>query len=152
SHREQAITGIMLTTLACWIVGGEELGLASIAMSAVVVIFVFGILKWNDLEPFVNWGVLLMYGGAIALGSAFNKSGASTWLASITVSRWASEPWEVIAIISAIGILLTEAMSHSAVVALLMPVALGIATQYHMDPRVMAPAVALPSGLAFTLP
>ena len=43
-------------------------------------------------------------------------------------------------------------MSHSAVVALLMPVALGIATQFGIDPRVMAPAVALPSGLAFTLP
>jgi len=51
-----------------------------------------------------------------------------------------------------VGIVLTEAMSHSAVVALLMPVALGIATQYGIDPRVMAPAVALPSGLAFTLP
>src|SRR5262245_66112844 len=43
-------------------------------------------------------------------------------------------------------------MSHSAVVALLMPVALGIARQYGMDLRVMAPIVALPSGLAFTLP
>jgi sodium-dependent dicarboxylate transporter 2/3/5 len=58
----------------------------------------------------------------------------------------------VIALISAFGIVLTEAMSHSAVVALLMPVALGIATQFGIDPRVMAPAVALPSGLAFTLP
>src|SRR5207247_2518232 len=50
------------------------------------------------------------------------------------------------------GILLTEAMSHSAVVALLMPVALGIAQQFGIDPRIMAPAVALPAGLAFTLP
>jgi sodium-dependent dicarboxylate transporter 2/3/5 len=33
-----------------------------------------------------------------------------------------------------------------------MPVALGIAKQYGIDPRIMAPAVALPSGLAFTLP
>src|ERR1043165_10142997 len=54
--------------------------------------------------------------------------------------------------ISAFGIVLTEAMSHSAVVALLMPVALGIATQFGIDPRIMAPVVALPSGLAFTLP
>jgi sodium-dependent dicarboxylate transporter 2/3/5 len=58
----------------------------------------------------------------------------------------------VIAIVSALGILLTEAMSHSAVVALLMPVALGIAQQFGIDARVMAPVVALPSGLAFTLP
>jgi solute carrier family 13 (sodium-dependent dicarboxylate transporter), member 2/3/5 len=68
------------------------------------------------------------------------------------VSHWARTPTGVVAILSAFGIVLTEAMSHSAVVALLMPVALGIATQYGMDPRVMAPVVALPSGLAFTLP
>src|SRR5437762_6927593 len=93
-----------------------------------------------------------MYGGAIALGSAMTRSGASGWIASVTVSRWAQSPFQVLALISAIGILLTEAMSHSAVVALLMPVALGIAQQFGIDPRIMAPAVALPSGLAFTLP
>jgi sodium-dependent dicarboxylate transporter 2/3/5 len=152
SYREQAIGAIMLATLVAWIVGGEEVGLASIALAGVIAIFVFRLLKWPDVEPFVNWGVLLMYGGAIALGSALNRSGASAWLAGLTVSRWAATPVQVVALVGAIGILLTEAMSHSAVVALLMPVALGIAQRYGIDPRVMAPVVALPSGLAFTLP
>jgi solute carrier family 13 (sodium-dependent dicarboxylate transporter), member 2/3/5 len=131
---------------------GEEFGLASIALGAVVVIFAAGLLTWQDIEQYVNWGVLLMYGGAIALGSALNRSGASEWIASATIRQWAQTPTAVVAILSAFGILLTEAMSHSAVVALLMPVALGIARQYGMDLRVMAPVVALPSGLAFTLP
>jgi sodium-dependent dicarboxylate transporter 2/3/5 len=152
SVRERSIGLVMLATLAVWILGGEDLGLASVALGSVVAIFALQLVGWGDIEPYVNWGVLLMYGGAIALGSALTRSGASAWIASVTISRWASSPVEVIAIISAIGIVLTEAMSHSAVVALLMPVALGIATQYHIDPRIMAPAVALPSGLAFTLP
>jgi sodium-dependent dicarboxylate transporter 2/3/5 len=152
SVRERSIGFIMLGTLAAWIVGGEEFGLATIALSAVVLIFAAGLLTWRDIEQYVNWGVLLMYGGAIALGSAVNHSGAALWIAGITVSHWARTPTGVVAILSAFGIVLTEAMSHSAVVALLMPVALGIATQYGMDPRVMAPVVALPSGLAFTLP
>ena len=152
SINERAIGFIMLATLAAWIIGGEEFGLASIAMGAVVVIFLFGLLTWRGVEEYVNWGVLLMYGGAIALGSALNRSGASLWIASVTVTRWAHSPLAVIAMISAFGILLTEAMSHSAVVALLMPVALGIAQQFGIDPRIMAPAVALPAGLAFTLP
>jgi len=152
SVRERAIGFIMLGTLVAWIVGGEEFGLATIALSAVVIIFAAGLLTWRDIEQYVNWGVLLMYGGAIALGSAVNHSGAALWIASITVTHWAQTPTGVVAILSAFGIVLTEAMSHSAVVALLMPVALGIATQYGMDPRVMAPIVALPSGLAFTLP
>ncbi len=152
SVRERSIGLVMLATLAVWIVGGEELGLANVALASVVAMFALGLVRWPDVEPFVNWGVLLMYGGAIALGSALNRSGAATWLADVTISRWATSPAGVIAIISALGIVLTESMSHSAVVALLMPVALGIATQYGIDPRVMAPAVALPSGLAFTLP
>src|SRR6185295_10166318 len=152
SVKERAIGLIMLATLAIWIVGGEELGLANVALGAAITIFALQLARWGDVEPYVNWGVLFMYGGAIALGSALHRSGASEWIASVTISRWASNPIEVIAIISAFGIVLTEAMSHSAVVALLMPVALGIAARYHMDPRIMAPAVALPSGLAFTLP
>jgi sodium-dependent dicarboxylate transporter 2/3/5 len=43
-------------------------------------------------------------------------------------------------------------MSNSAVVALLMPVSLGIAQQFNMDPRIMALVVAVPAGLATTLP
>jgi len=152
SVKEKSIALVMLGTLAAWIIGGEELGLATIALGAVVVLFLFDLLAWRDIEQYVNWGVLLMYGGAIALGSALNRSGAAGWIADVTVARWAHSPIAVIAMISASGILLTEAMSHSAVVALLMPVALGIAQQFGIDPRVMAPAVALPAGLAFTLP
>jgi sodium-dependent dicarboxylate transporter 2/3/5 len=152
SAKERAIAMVMLGTLIAWIIGGEEFGLATIALAAVVVLFVFDLLAWRDIEQYVNWGVLLMYGGAIALGAALHRSGAAEFIASVTVSRWAHSPFAVIAVISAFGIVLTEAMSHSAVVALLMPVALGIAQQSGIDPRVMAPAVALPAGLAFTLP
>jgi sodium-dependent dicarboxylate transporter 2/3/5 len=147
SVRERAIGLIMLGTLLAWILGGEEFGLASIALGAVVVIFAAGLLTWRDVEQYVNWGVLLMYGGAIALGSALNRSGASEWIAHTTIRRWAETPGTVVAILSGFGIVLTEAMSHSAVVALLMPVALGIAHQYGMNLRVMAPVIALPSGL-----
>ena len=58
----------------------------------------------------------------------------------------------MIAILSGLSIILTEAMSNSAVVALLLPVALGSAQALGIDPRAMAPAIALPAGLAFTLP
>ena len=56
------------------------------------------------------------------------------------------------AIISALSIVLTEAISNSAVVAMLMPVTLGVANDFAMDPRVMALVVAVPAGLGFTMP
>jgi sodium-dependent dicarboxylate transporter 2/3/5 len=142
----------MAGTLAAWILGGEEFGLATIALAGATVLFVFDILRWRDVEQYVNWGVLLMYGGAIALGAALNRSGAAGWLAGTLLSRWGSSPAAVIALLSAISIVLTEAMSNSAVVALLLPVALGVSQQFGIDPRAMAAAIALPAGLAFTLP
>jgi sodium-dependent dicarboxylate transporter 2/3/5 len=152
SYEERVIAVVMTGTFIAWIVGGEEFGLANIALAAVVVLFVLRAVSWRDIERYVNWGVLLMYGGAIALGAAINKSGAASWLAHATISRWASSGLTVVLMTSLVSILLTEAMSHSAVVALLMPVSIGVAREFGLDPRLMAPVVALPAGLAFTLP
>jgi sodium-dependent dicarboxylate transporter 2/3/5 len=43
-------------------------------------------------------------------------------------------------------------MSNSAVVALLMPVSLGIAKEFGIDPGIMAFVIAVPAGLGYTLP
>ena len=152
SYKEKAIAWVMVATLAGWIVGGEEFGLASVALAAVVVLFVFDLVQWRDVEPYVNWGILLMYGGAIVLGAVVNQSGAAVWMANMTIGRWAGDALTAILIISALSIILTELMSNSAVVALLMPVVLGMCQALHIEPRVMALVVAVPAGLGFTLP
>ena len=152
SYQEKAIAGVMVLTLAGWILGGEEFGLSAVALGAVVVLFVFDLVKWRDVEQYVNWGILLMYGGAIVLGAVVNQSGAAGWMSKNTIGLWASTAWPAVMIISALSIVLTELMSNSAVVALLMPVVLGMCQTYGIEPRVMALVVAVPAGLGFTLP
>jgi sodium-dependent dicarboxylate transporter 2/3/5 len=152
SYKEKAIAWVMLATLAGWIIGGEEFGLASVALGAVVVLFVFDLVRWRDVEQYVSWGILLMYGGAIVLGAVVNQSGAAVWMSKNTIGQWAATPWTAVMIIAALSIILTELMSNSAVVALLMPVVLGMCETYHVEPRVMALVVAVPAGLGFTLP
>jgi sodium-dependent dicarboxylate transporter 2/3/5 len=152
STQEKAIGAVMAATLLAWITLGEEYGLANIALAGVVVLFALGLTRWRDLEEYVNWGILLMYGGAICLGAALNKSGAAAWLAEATLSRWGGTGTAVVLLLSGLTMLLTEAMSNSAVVALLMPVTIGVATSVGIDPRLMAPVVAIPAGLAFMLP
>ena len=149
-HANVALAAVV--TLFGWIVGGEEYGLASVALAAVVALFVFGLVRWEDVEEYVNWGILLMYGGAIALGAAVSSSGAALWISQQTISRWVVGGPAVVAVISGMSIILTEAMSNSAVVALLMPLTLGIAPNYGIEPRVMALVVSVPAGLAFALP
>jgi sodium-dependent dicarboxylate transporter 2/3/5 len=152
SQREKVLSAIMLATLAGWVIGGEEYGLASVALTAAILVFALGLVRWQDVETRVSWGIFIMYGGAIVLGAVMNDSGAATWLSLRTIGRWAGDAIAATWIISGLSIVLTELLSNSAVVALLMPVVLGMTSQFAMEPRVMALVVAVPAGLGFTLP
>jgi sodium-dependent dicarboxylate transporter 2/3/5 len=150
--RELSVGAVMSLTILAWIVLGEDFGLANIALAAVVVLFAFGVVQWRDVEGYVNWGLILMYGGAISLGSALNTSGAAAWVAQETIAQWAGSPLTVVMMISLATVALTEVMSNSAAVAIVMPVGIAVAQQFGMDPRFMAPLVAVPAGMAFMLP
>lgn len=149
---ERLIAFVILSTIVAWIVLGEEFGLANIAIISVVVLFVLELLKWKDVEEYVNWGVLLMYGGAIALGSALEKSKAAEWATNTFFMEWFSSPVAAIIILSFLSIVLTEFMSNAAVIAFLMPIGLSVANQMGIDPKVMTFAIAIPSGLGAMLP
>jgi sodium-dependent dicarboxylate transporter 2/3/5 len=150
--QERLIAFVMLATVGAWIFLGEEFGLASIALSAVIALFALRVVRWRDVEGYVNWGLVLMYGGAITLGSALNSTGAATWVADQTLSAWAGGMVSVVLLLTIASTSITEVMSNSATVAILMPVALAVAGQFGIDPRLMAPVVAVPAGLSFMLP
>lgn len=149
---EKITAVVMILTIGAWIFLGKQLGLATISILAVSALFAFRVVSWERIEEYVNWGVVLMYGGAIALASALEKNGAAEWLAHKGVKQFADSPLLLIAAISLISILLTECISNSAVIAILMPVGLSIAKSMGLDPKVMTLAITLPAGLAYCLP
>ncbi len=152
SAREIAVGVLMLGTIIAWMVYGKNFGLANIAIIAVIVAFILRLTDWKEVEEDVNWGIFLMYGGAICLGYAMEKTGGAEWLARHTLGAFVHSPVLLIGAISLLSVSLTELISNSAVVALLMPVALSMGRDLGIDPRVMTMAVAIPSGLAFMLP
>lgn len=150
--RELMVGLLLLVTILCWMMLGREFGLANIAIIAVVLAFVFKLTEWREVEEDVNWGIFLMYGGAICLGYAMEKTGGAAWLAQHTLGSFVHSPVMLIGAISLFSIVLTEVISNSAVVALFMPVAMSMGRDLGIDPRLMTMVVAIPSGLAFMLP
>jgi solute carrier family 13 (sodium-dependent dicarboxylate transporter), member 2/3/5 len=148
---EKAVAVILALTVLAWFLGSATYGLAGIAILAVVALFVFNLLSWHEVEEYVNWGIILMYGGAIALGAALNRTGAAAYLANSTLGHTQS-PTTMLAILSVVALLAGEALSHSAVVAALLPVGLGLAHRFGLDVRAVTLAVAIPAGLTFVLP
>src|SRR6185369_11573699 len=143
---------VMVATGACWITLGEKTGLAAIAILGAAALFTFKVVTWQKIEEYVNWGIILMYGGTIALASALEKTGAAVWVVKKGMGGLSHSPLAIIAVISLVAIILTECISHAAVVAILMPVGMGMCKTLGIDPKVMTLAIALPAGLAYCLP
>ena len=143
---------VMVSTVLCWLLLGEKTGLAAIAILGAAALFTFKVVSWQKIEEYVNWGIILMYGGTIALASALEKTGAAVWIVKRVMGDYHHSPLVVIAVISLVAIVVTECISHAAVVAILMPVGMGLCQTTGMDPKVMTLSIALPAGLAYCLP
>ncbi len=144
--------GLLLAgTVLAWVVLGHEAGLAAIALIAVVLMFAMQLVHWKEIEPLVHWDVILMYGGAIALGKALVVTGGGVWLAHQLIPSETS-PLQLLLLLGVVTLLLTECVSNAAAVAILLPVALPIALEQGVDPVVTALAIGIVAGFAFILP
>ncbi len=152
SYGEMIVAIVMVLTILAWVFLGKALGLATIAIIATAVLFACRVVSWQAIEEYVNWGVILMYGGAISIASALEKTGAAQWLAGKGLASLSDSPFMVITIISLISLLLTECISNAAVIAILLPIGISIAGSMGMDPRVMTLAITLPAGRDYCLP
>jgi sodium-dependent dicarboxylate transporter 2/3/5 len=152
SREEKAVGLIMAITIICWITLGNTIGLANIAILSSVSIFIFNVVPWKEIEDYVNWGVILMYGGAIALGFALDQSQAAEWLAQRALSPFSLTPFIFIVIITLVSKFLTEGISNAATVAILLPLGFALGQTYQLSPVIIVYAIAIPAGLAFSLP
>ncbi|AEB12566.1 SLC13 family permease [Marinithermus hydrothermalis] len=152
SRRETLTASVMLLTVLLWVLRGEAWGLDTIALLGVALAFLLRITEWREIEEDVNWGIFLMYGSAIALSAALRDTGAAEALSRLALTSWIDTPLLAFTAIVLLALGLTEAMSNSAAVAVLMPLALALANEYGLDPRAATLGVALPAGLAFMLP
>jgi sodium-dependent dicarboxylate transporter 2/3/5 len=153
SRQEKGVAIIMVLTVAAWIAAGRDVGIATISLLAAVALFVFDLIDWKSVEEYVNWGVILMYGGAIAIAAALHETGGARWLADTAMSRiGVAGGLPVLLLFAVVASLLTEAISNVAAVALLLPICFSIAEGAGIGPVSVVFFVAVPAGLAFALP
>lgn len=152
SNREIRALLIIFLTIIAWVFVGNKIGLSIIAILSASSMFIFQVLEWEDVQKYVNWGIIVMYGGAIVLGKAMISTKAIDFLVTFIESHIHTSKFMMIALISLLSIILTEGISNAAVVAIVLPLAYGIADSMHINPIAITYAVAIPAGLAFSFP
>ncbi len=151
SLQGRAMGMLLFITVLMWMTKGHELGLASIALVSVVLMFVLRLVTWKEVESHVNWGVVLMYGGAIAVGKALTVTGAGMWLAHEFLPAGITGI-ALFALLALLTLLMTESVSNAAAVAILLPVVIPFGVEAGFDPVTVAMAVGIIAGFAFILP
>ena len=144
---------IISLTIAAWVsVGGRRVDLAVIALLGAVALFVFKVLTWERAERHVYWNIVLMYGGAIALGSALDKTGAARWLLQGVLDGYQPSAMATIIGAAVLALLLSEVMSNAAALAVVLPLAFTLAAQSGASPVALVLAVSFGAGLDFVFP
>ncbi len=151
-RREWMTLAVLAGMLLSMVSIGQEIGLGNVALLGSVALFALQILRWEDAERYVNWGVALMYGGAIAVGGALHKTGATEWLVHQLLPEDGVGALAVVGILSMVTAGFTEVVSNAAVIAVVLPVALPIAEEVGLNPRAMTWLAPICAGFAFVLP
>ncbi len=109
------------------------------------------LLKWeNALE--LPWGVLLLFGGGLALSSQFSSSGLSDWIGESLSGLGFLPIMLLVLVIAGVVLLLTEFTSNTATAATFLPLVGAIAVGLGYDQMVLAVPVALAATSAFMMP
>ncbi|MFQ6047937.1 MAG: SLC13 family permease, partial [Phycisphaerae bacterium] len=151
SWRERRLAGLGLLTVASWVVLGSRMNLAVISVLGAVGLFVLGISQWRRLQDYVNWGVIVMYGGAVAMGLALDETGALGPIVQAVVPAGLPS-FAGLAGVGVLTIILTEGISNAAAVAIMLPAGFSLCETLGIAPVTMTLTVAVPAGLAFCLP
>jgi len=159
--RRIAMLGIFLGAAGCWVFGkplGELIGVESnmdslVALGLVFCLLFFRVVEWRHINAGTDWGVLLLFGGGLALSGVLSATGASEFLARMLTAMTGGWPLFLLAAaVVAFVIFLTELASNTAVAALFVPIFHALAIEQGLAPAQLVLPLALAASCAFMMP
>lgn len=143
-----------------WLVGMTGLPITdtSIALLAATLLFTLPAsierghftVEWASAKE-VPWGVLLLFGGGLALASAFQSTGLAAEIGRVVGGVGVNINVIVLATIGMI-IFLTEITSNTATTATFLPILGGVAVGLGVNPIVLGVSTTLAASMAFMMP
>jgi solute carrier family 13 (sodium-dependent dicarboxylate transporter), member 2/3/5 len=109
------------------------------------------LLEWKDTEK-LPWGILLLFGGGMALALMLEKNGVISEITNVLNAYIGLPLWVIVLVVVIIGIFATEIMSNLALVTIFTPVVAAFALNSDLPILQLCLPLALASSCAFMLP
>lgn len=162
---EKIVGAIFLATATLWITRtlltswtGLALNDTIIGIAAAILLFSIPVdrnagifaLDWKSARE-IPWGVLLLFGGGLALAKGFQDSGLAEWIGN-TVTGIDISTWLLILVVTTVIVFLTECTSNTASTATFLPILGAAGVGMGLDPLTLTVPVALGASMAFMMP
>ncbi|WP_298322711.1 DASS family sodium-coupled anion symporter [uncultured Dokdonia sp.] len=167
SKGEKVVLAIFLITAISWMLRSylnqllPEITLTDTTISVIAALLMFIVpinykdgkfpLAWEDSSR-LPWGILILFGGGLALASGLAQSGFIDMIGSYISQQEDWSMWVVTAVLIFLMLFMTELMSNVALVTILVPLVVGIAIGMDVPILQMVIPVTLASSCAFMLP
>tara|TARA_R110000765_G_scaffold4679_1_gene14782 strand:- start:2684 stop:4153 length:1470 start_codon:yes stop_codon:yes gene_type:complete len=165
SYEEKVVAFVFALTAFCWITRSFLLqkllpGLDDTIIAIFFAIVLFLIPSKKKGEQLINWeeavkmpwGIILLFGGGMALAKGFEESGLATWIGSQMTSLAGLPILVLVLVLIAAVNFLTEITSNLATTAMLLPVLAPMALTIDVHPFVLMVGAAVAASCAFMLP
>lgn len=179
SLQEKIVLCIFILTVILWMIPGFFLVLSSVnpayipisktitkvlpeAAPAVLAILLLGLIRvrgkpllsWSEIEDGIDWNVVFLFGGGLALGKALDSSGFSLWLVQLVsnIGGLKMDLWTVTAIGAVLGFLITYPASNTASTIVAAPIAATISIAAGINPVPAVIATGLACSISSALP
>lgn len=165
SFEEKIVLSVFIFTAFAWITRSflikqfiPAIDDTIIAMVSAVILFLLParekgkrIITWEEAVK-LPWGILLLFGGGMALAAGFQGSGLANWIGGqITLLQGVSIVLLVFILIAAVNFL-TEITSNLATTAMLLPILAPMALTIDVHPFLLMVAATVAASCAFMLP
>jgi solute carrier family 13 (sodium-dependent dicarboxylate transporter), member 2/3/5 len=164
SFEEKLVLTVFTVTALCWITRSfllnqwiPALDDTIIAMTGALVLFLLPgrkearLINWDDAKK-LPWGILLLFGGGLAIAKGFKETGLAEWIGKqLTVLDGVSFII-ILAAVTTFVIFLTEITSNTATATMMFPIMAALAAALDVHPYSLMVAAGLAASCAFMLP
>ena len=168
SYEEKIVLAVFVLTGLAWITRTfllnrflPNLDDSIIALIAGISLFIFQakitsgkkekIMNWEDAVK-LPWGILLLFGGGLAIAQGFQSSGLATWVAQNMVQLEGFSVFLILLVVITAVNFLTEITSNLATTAMLLPILAPTAVILGVHPYILMVGATVAASCAFMLP
>jgi len=128
------------------------MSLLSCCLIAAIAMILFGCCTSSQGIKSIDWNILIIFAGSVAIGKAIEQTGLAQLMASALLDIGGSNPYIVLTMMCLFATSLTEFVSNTAAGAMFFPISMSLASSLNVNPLTFCVALMISASSSYATP